>query len=378
VSAIFSIMLTSLAQVVGYLREGVLETHLHTLEKSFRPFFAQVQSITPNTLGGQTQTLMGLWTFCQDTDIVDLSGFVQHLAHIHLPFDTDNTNYPALKENIASLVIVGSKIQGALMRGSAADLKKQTDNFNIVLNRQIANPRIVKQYELDTLCEVIYRLRMRLIHDANETKNAQQQSDILERKLSQESQNLQEIVNQIRGLKSLVDTVKTHTPAQSNQVLTNLETTIEQTLDRLSTSELPQFEDARRSDPQEIIDKVSNLAYRIREWQQLETHLQNVYRSFNRYWSKLPQIPSDWSAQALTSISSWTDCRDKELPDLNSFVQNLQYIDKPFEVETPNYPKFRESIAALVNIGENIYDALINNPFRNDPFREVLSLFPWF
>jgi hypothetical protein len=140
-----------------------LEVHLHNVEKSFEPFLMMLQLVeTPSDFAKQAPILVACWTPCQDVDILELDSFALHFEHIHQPIMSDDTNYPALQERIASLITIGTNIQYALTHGVLDDLKKQAEAFNVTLHGQLANLRIMEQHEIEQLCEVTYRVRRQL------------------------------------------------------------------------------------------------------------------------------------------------------------------------------------------------------------------------
>jgi hypothetical protein len=111
---------------------------------------------------------------------------------------------------------------------------------------------------------------------------------------------------------------------------------------------------------QKIIDEVASRSYRIREWWYLESHLRKVENSFKPFITTLQRVstPSEWGAQVSTLTEFWTVCQLMDLPEINSFAQNLEHIHQPVLPGTASYPDPRVGVEALVGAGNGIQQAL--------------------
>lgn len=146
------------------LREWLdLETQLRLVEISFKPFNDKLQSgVDSRNFGQESPTLNALWTNCRDPNLIDLSTFAQSIRYINQPAVAGVTRYPDPQVGITALVEGADNIEQALVRGNFEVLKNECENFRRALQGQIANRKNRVKSEIEQLCELTYRLRMRL------------------------------------------------------------------------------------------------------------------------------------------------------------------------------------------------------------------------
>ncbi len=140
-----------------------LESHLRTLEKSFKLFSTALQSV--NTLqeyAAQEGALGNHWGSLQDIDLPEINIFARNLEHIHLPVVPGTTNYPDIRDVIDVLVRAGDDIPDILSAGDLNKLKAQSTIFQRALVGLLADRRILMEHEVEQLCQVAFQLRAQL------------------------------------------------------------------------------------------------------------------------------------------------------------------------------------------------------------------------
>lgn len=127
-------------------------------------------------------------------------------------------------------------------------------------------------------------------------------------------------------------------------------------------------------------EEVAILSYRLREWVTLELYLRQVETSLKRFYAALERVrvPEELGGQSSTLTTLWREFRDPDLMDLSSFVDGIQYIDQPVKVGLQNYSDPKVGIKALVDVGDNIEQALAKGMFdalkdHSDKFKLTLA-----
>lgn len=110
-----------------------------------------------------------------------------------------------------------------------------------------------------------------------------------------------------------------------------------------------------------FIEEVANGSFRIREWWQLEhQHLRKVEHSFRSFSTMLQNVNTvqEYAQRAEVLQERWASLQDIDLPEISVFAKYLEHIHQPFTQGTARYPDLRADIDALVQVGDDIHDAL--------------------
>jgi hypothetical protein len=140
-----------------------LEPYLVNLRSSFDQFNREVRLIPAPPIDQVTLTRLNyLWSRCNDTDFIDLKSFSNGIRYIDQSLSSDTSTIPMVNEWIDTLLTLSEQIQVNLDNTSLGDLKDNCTKFQRILNGYIADRRMVVISEIKQLCELTFRLKMKL------------------------------------------------------------------------------------------------------------------------------------------------------------------------------------------------------------------------
>jgi hypothetical protein len=142
------------------LREWMeLEPLLRNVENRFSQFYSEVRNTSKDNFGSKVDTIQTIWSFCQESDMIDLEKFIDGIQHINQALVTEETNRSDPTSQILSLIDIGEKISKSIDEVVFSDLKTNSNDFQMLLKGLMSNRRNIVGKEVRELCELTIRLR---------------------------------------------------------------------------------------------------------------------------------------------------------------------------------------------------------------------------
>ncbi|MBC1225209.1 hypothetical protein GNF10_31080 [Nostoc sp. UCD121] len=142
------------------LREWMeFEPLLRNLENRFSQFYSEVKNTSKDNFGSKVDTIQTIWSFCQESDIVDLEKFTDGIQHINQSLVTGDINKSDPTAQVLKLIDIGGKIRKSMDDLVFNDLKTNSNDFQMLLKGLTSNRRNVVGKEVRELCELTIRLR---------------------------------------------------------------------------------------------------------------------------------------------------------------------------------------------------------------------------